>query len=152
MDALAGPGAVEPLTEREQLALRIAYERAAFPHRFTDVRRAAPFFRAAAALPGLPDEKRAAIEVLAAASDERLHRSVLEVIDGFRREPLKGEDALSRGADVREGNFRFARAELHARAIWALRGLLSPGERAKVRGLNEYDRLCLIAGNSWWQE
>ena len=140
------------LSDADRVALRLAFEAEAFPERCRDVRSHVPLFNRALGLATLDDARRETIRALRVAFDERRLREFVGLLDRYRLAPIDDEQSNHVMARAREFRLRFVRSEIDARAVAALRRVLTDDERAKIRGLDEYERLCVRTGDRWWED
>ncbi len=142
----------EGFSDDDRIALRIAYERSVAPLRFRDLRDPSYLFaRARASFKGDPERLRA-IDDLEGATKREVDSRFIANIDSFRAHPITLVADWDMRGLRREAFLRADRDQLHTRAVWALRAMVPVDQPALARAMREYDRSCVLAGTSWWDE
>ncbi|MDZ4831480.1 MAG: hypothetical protein SGJ09_14935, partial [Phycisphaerae bacterium] len=140
------------LTEEERLAVGIAYEREAYPERFRDIRSATWFFEQAKALSDNEPDRCARIEAAQREFERERNAWQVAALASIRAHPTSTSQQDHIPYNRVQNRWFFDLAERNMRGVLALRRQLTTEGRAKIPGLDEYERICLRLGKSYWND
>ncbi len=141
-------------TSDQRLEIELAYERMVAPNRFHEIRDPRAFFVRATRMLRNDPVRSAAVTTLKTESDRDTARWTLDRLAAMRaRVPvLRPGTNLDEGSGMAELRFRLDRIERFTAAAWQLASILREDELDQIPALRDYNRLCVLAGTTWWNE